>query len=66
MAILDEFIEDEVFIESDWSEDDEAPVLNISILVIYKKAELTDDDKSIFKWVSKYLFNDLIQGIAMR
>ena len=55
VAILDELIEDDVFTESDWSE--EAPVFNISILNIYKKAELTDDNNSIFKWVSKYLFN---------
>ena len=58
MAILDEFIDDDVFTESDWSEEDEAPVLNISILDIYINAELTDDNNSIFKWVSKYLFND--------
>ena len=58
MAILDELIGDDVFTESDWSEEDEPPVFNISILDIYKKAELTDDNNSIFKWVSKYLFND--------
>ena len=58
VAILDELTEDDVFTESDWSEEDEAPVFNISILDIYKKAELTDDNNSIFKWVSKYFFND--------
>ena len=58
VAILDDLIEDDVFTESDWSEEDEAPVLNISILDIYKKAELTDDNNSIFKWVSEYLYND--------
>ena len=57
MTILDELIEDDVFTESDWSEED-APVFNISILDIYKKSELTDYNNSIFKWVSKYLFND--------
>ena len=36
----------------------EAPVFKISILDIYKKAELTDDNINIIKWVSKYLFND--------
>ena len=56
MVILDELIKDNVFTKSDWSE--EVPVFNISILDIYKKAELTDDNNSIFKWVSKYLFND--------
>ena len=49
MAIFDDLIEDDVFTESDWSEEDEAPVLNISILDIYKKAELTDDNNSILK-----------------
>ena len=34
VTILDEFIEDDVFTESDWSEEDEAPVFNISILDI--------------------------------
>ena len=37
---LDEFIEDYVFTKSYWSEEDEDPVFNISILNIYKKAEL--------------------------
>ena len=37
VAILDELTEDYVFTESDWSEEDEAPVFNISILDIYKK-----------------------------
>ena len=58
MVILDEFIEDDVFTESDWSEEDKAPVYNISILDIYKKVELTDDNNSILKWAFKYLFND--------
>ena len=58
VVILDEFIENYKFTESDWFEEDEAPVLRISILGNYKKAKLTDDNKSIFKWVSKYLFND--------
>ena len=49
MAILDELIEDDVFTLSDLSEEDESPVFNISILDIYKKAELTDDNNSIFK-----------------
>ena len=34
MAILDEFIEDDVFTKSGWSEEDEALVFNISILDI--------------------------------
>ena len=42
VAILDELIEYDVFTEWDWSEEDEASVFNISILDIYKKAELTD------------------------
>ena len=42
VAIFDEFIKDDIFTKSDRSE--EAPVFNISILVIYKKAELTDDN----------------------
>ena len=58
VTILDELIKDDVFTESDWSEEDETPVFNISILDIYKKAELTDDNNNIFKWVSKYFFND--------
>ena len=49
MDILDDLIEDDVFTESDRSEEDEAPVFNISILDIYKKAKLTDDNNSIFK-----------------
>ena len=58
MAILDEFIEDDVFTERDWSEEHDAPMFNISILDIYKKDELTDNNNnSIFKWVSKSLFN---------
>ena len=59
LVILDELIEDEIFTESDWSEKDEAPIFNISTLDIHKKAKLTDDNNSIFKWVSKYPFNDL-------
>ena len=58
MAILDEFIEDDVFTKSDWSEEHEAPVFNILILDIYKKAELTNDNSITFKWMFKYLFND--------
>ena len=55
MAILDELIEDDVFTESDWSKKNEAPVFNISIFDIYKKAELTNNNNNIiFKWVSKY------------
>ena len=56
VVILDEFIEDDDFTESYWSEE-EVPLLSISILDINKKAKLTDNN-SIFKWVSKYLFND--------
>ena len=44
--------------ESDWYEENKAPVFNISILDIYIKGELIDDNSSIFKWVSKYLYND--------
>ena len=44
--------------KSDWSVEDEAPVFNISILDIYIKGELIDDNSSIFNWVSKYLYND--------
>ena len=47
MAILNEFIENEVFTESDLSKEKEAPVFNISILDIYKKAEFTNDNNSI-------------------
>ena len=39
VAILDELIEDDVFTQSDWYEEDEVHVFNISILDIYKKAE---------------------------
>ena len=44
VAIFDEFIKDDIFTKSDQSEEDETPVFNISILDIYKKAELTDDN----------------------
>ena len=47
-AILYGFVKDDVFNESDWSEEVEAHVFNISILDIYKKAELIDDNESIF------------------
>ena len=57
--MLDEFIEDKVFAERDWSNEEDAPVLNISILDICKKAELTDYNKNIFKWVHKSIFNNL-------
>ena len=63
VAILDELIEDDVFTESDWSEEDEAPVFNISTLDIYKKAELTDE---IIVYLNECLNIFLmIQGIAM-
>ena len=46
LAILNEFIGDDVFTECDWSEEDYAPVFNISILNNYKNTELTDDNNS--------------------
>ena len=64
VAILDEFIEGEVFSESDWSEEDEDPVSTILILYIYKRAELTDD---IIVSLSEYLnfFLQMIQSFAI-
>ena len=63
MIILDEFIEDEIFTESDWFEENEAPMFNISILDIYKKADFIDDN-NISLSESHYIFL-MIQGIAI-
>ena len=63
VAILDEFIDNDIFTRSYWSEQDEAPVFNISILDIYKKAELTDDNNSILNECLNIFL--MIQGIAM-
>ena len=65
VATLDELIEDGVFTESDWSEEDEASVFNISILDIYKKAELTDDNNSIFYLNECLNIFLMIYGIAL-
>ena len=57
VVILNEYIDDNAFNESDLFEEDEATMSNISILDIYIKAELIDNN-STFKWVSKSFFND--------
>ena len=57
VVILNEFIDDNAFNESDLFEVDEATMSNISILDIYIKAELTDHNSTL-KWVSKSFFND--------
>ena len=66
VAILYDFIEDYIFTESDWSEEDEAPAFNIYILDIYKKTELIDDDNNFFKWVSKYFLMILYYWYELR
>ena len=49
VALLDESIDDDVFTESNRFEEDEALVLSILILNIYKKVGLDHDNNSIFK-----------------
>ena len=40
-AILDKFVEDDVFTKRNWSDKEDALVFNISIFGNYKRAELT-------------------------
>ena len=56
MVIFDEFIEGDEFTESDWSEENKAPMFNIYILDIYSKTELTDDNNTFMGMLKlKYL-----------